>query len=239
MAEAAGRPPTLVFDLDGTLVDTVEDLVAALNVIAAPERLPHVSLADGRAMVGHGVRTLIERAFRADGRTLASATLDRLTAAFLNEYTARMPGRSRPYPHLEQALQRFADAGWQLAVCTNKYEASARRLLTLLGLADRFATIAGQDTFGFRKPDPRHLTETIRAAGGDPHRAVMVGDSLTDVDTAIAAGVPVVAVSFGYSAVPVAELGAARIIDDFGDLWDAVASLGVEAGLPQPRVARS
>ena len=225
MPEGALAPPTLVFDLDGTLVDTVEDLVAALNVIGAPEGLQHVPLADGRIMVGHGMRTLIERAFATHGRPLSPDDLDRLTAAFIAEYTARMPGQSRPYPHLDATLDRFAAAGWRMAVCTNKYEASARRLLSLLGLADRFAVIAGQDTLGFRKPDPRHVTETIRAAGGDLGHAVMVGDSLSDVDAAIAAGVPAVVVSFGYSAVPVAELGAARIIDDFSDLWAAVTAL--------------
>jgi phosphoglycolate phosphatase len=229
MADAPATPPTLVLDLDGTLVDTVEDLVAALNVIGSREGLPSISLIDGQAMVGHGIRTLIARAFAKHGRALSTAELDRLMEAFLAEYVGRMPGRSRVYPGAAQALDRFAAAGWRLAVCTNKYEASARRLLTLLGLADRLAAIVGQDTFGFRKPDPRHLTKTISAAGGDPSRAVMVGDSLTDVDTAIAAGVPMIAVSFGYSAMPVADLGAAAIIQDFAQLWDAVAGLHTRA----------
>jgi phosphoglycolate phosphatase len=110
-------------------------------------------------------------------------------------------------------------------VCTNKYEAPARKLLTILGLADRFAAITGQDTFGFRKPDPRHLTETIRRAGGDPADALMVGDSATDIDTAKAAGIPVVAVSFGYSPVPVAQLGPTRVVGSLSELPAAVAAL--------------
>jgi phosphoglycolate phosphatase len=238
MADALpANSATLVFDLDGTLVDTAEDLVVALNFVAAREGLPNISLGDGRAMIGHGVRTLIARAFGTHGRALAPAELDRLTEVFLREYLAAMPGRSRAYPGVTAALDRFAAAGWRLAVCTNKSDASARRLLTLLGLANRFAVIAGPDTFGVRKPDPRHLTETIRAAGGDPNHAVMVGDSLTDVDTAIAADIPVIAVSFGYSAVPVAELSATAIIDDFAELWDAVAQLQMKAVPHQTRQA--
>jgi phosphoglycolate phosphatase len=238
MADA--RPassPTLVFDLDGTLIDTVEDLVAALNVVAGREGLPNVSLSDGRAMIGHGIRNLIARAFGKHGRALAEPELDRVLDAFLHEYLEAMPGRSRPYPGVAEVLDRFAAAGWLLAVCTNKSEAAARRLMTLLGLGDRFAVITGQDTFGFSKPDPRHLTETVRAAGGDPSDAVMVGDSPTDVDTAIAAGVPVLAVSFGYSDVPVANIGATAIIDDFAQLWDAVARIRIDAGTHQARRA--
>jgi phosphoglycolate phosphatase len=222
--ETAG-PPTIVFDLDGTLVDTAEDLVATLNAVVVPEGIGRVELADGRTMVGHGARAMIESAFAAGGQTVAPGRLDRLMAAFLAHYGTHMADRSRPFPGVEDALDRFAAAGWRLAVCTNKQEAIARRLLELLGLARRFAAVTGQDTFGFRKPDPRHLTETIRRAGGAARRAVMVGDSLTDVDTAIAAAVPVVAVSFGYSAVPPAELGADALIGSFADLWDAVAGI--------------
>jgi phosphoglycolate phosphatase len=124
-------------------------------------------------------------------------------------------------------LDQFAAAGWRLAVCTNKYEAPAKKLLRLLALEDRFAAITGQDTFGFRKPDPRHLIETIRLADGDPARAVMVGDSATDIDTAKAARVPVVAVSFGYSTVPVASLKPDGVIDRFADLFTATETLAL------------
>jgi phosphoglycolate phosphatase len=225
MGPDTGRPPTIVFDLDGTLVDTAADLVATLNAIVAPEGIGRVALADGRAMVGHGARAMIESAFAASGQTVGASRLDRLFAAFLAHYGAHMADRSRPFPGVEDALDRFAAAGWRLAVCTNKHEAIARRLLELLGLGQRFAAVTGQDTFGFRKPDPRHLTETIRLAGGSAGRAIMVGDSLTDVDTAIAAAVPVVAVTFGYSAVPPARLGADALIGSFAGLWDAVQGI--------------
>jgi phosphoglycolate phosphatase len=217
--------PTLVFDLDGTLVDTAEDLVAALNVIGQPEGLPHVSLAEGRLMVGRGARALIAEAFERKSRPLPPFDLDRLTAAFLAHYAEHMIDASRLYPNVDQALARFAGDGWALAVCTNKLEALSRRLLGLLGIAGRFAAICGQDTFGFRKPDPRFLLETVRFAGGSPDLAMMVGDSATDVDTARAAGVPIVVVDFGYNAVAAADLGADAVVSDFSELWQTAASL--------------
>jgi phosphoglycolate phosphatase len=217
--------PTVVFDLDGTLVDTAPDLVSTLNAILVAEGMESVTREAVIGMIGSGARVMIESAFAAAGRSLTPARLDRLFSAFLTRYDAHLVDASLPYPGVEAALDRLAADGWRLAVCTNKREAPARKVLNLLGLGNRFAAIAGQDTFGVSKPDPRHLTETIRIAGGDPARAVMVGDSLTDVDTANAAGIPVVAVSFGYSPVPVAELRANRVIDTFDELDDAVAAL--------------
>ena len=136
-----------------------------------------------------------------------------------------MPNSSRPFPGAVEALDRFRDAGWRLAVCTNKFERLSRSLLEQLALAERFAVIAGQDTFAHRKPDPRHLSETIAAAGGDQRCSVMVGDSDVDVRTARAAGVPIVAVGFGYSPLPVRELGADIVIDRFDELFDAAVGL--------------
>jgi phosphoglycolate phosphatase len=224
--------PTLVLDLDGTLVDTARDLIATLNAIVQAEGLEPIPFDDAVAMVGHGARVMLESAFAAHGQNVAPERLDDLTAKFLAHYGHHIADSSRPFPGAEAMLDRFAAAGWRLAVCTNKHEAPARKLLRLLGLADRFAAITGQDTFGFRKPDPRHLTETVRLAGGAAANAVMVGDSLTDVDTAIAADVPVIVVAFGYSAIPPAELGANRVIAHFDELWDAVAGLRTQAASP-------
>jgi phosphoglycolate phosphatase len=226
------HPPTLVLDLDGTLVDTAGDLVATLNAIMGAQGLAPVPVDAAATMVGHGARVMLERAFAQQGRPLTPERLDDLTDRFIAHYVAHIAETSRPFPGAEAALDRFQAAGWRLAVCTNKLEEPARKLLGLLGLAGRFAAITGQDTFGFRKPDPRHLTETIRRAGGNEGSAVMVGDSLTDVDTAVAAQVPVIAVAFGYSAIPVAELGAARVIDHFDELWDAVAALPAPIAAP-------
>ncbi|MEX0852816.1 MAG: HAD hydrolase-like protein [Bauldia sp.] len=228
----APLPPVLVLDLDGTLVDTIDDLVAALNAILAREGARPATRERVRAIVGNGARAMIEAAFAAEQRSLAPNVMEELYAAYLDQYAAHVAERSRPFPGAEAMLDRFAAAGWRLAICTNKLESLSRALLGALGLADRFAAIAGQDTFAFRKPDPRHLTETIRLAGGSVGRAVMVGDSITDVDTAIAADIPVIAVDFGYSSLPAAELGATRVIARLDQLWDAVASLKRAAASP-------
>jgi phosphoglycolate phosphatase len=220
-------PPTIVFDLDGTLVDTAPDLVRTLNVILEGEHMAPVAYGAAVETVGAGARAMIDAAFASAGRAPTDAELDRLFEAFIAHYTAHIADHSRPFDGVEAALDRFAEAGWTLAVCTNKLEKMSRQLLGELGMTERFAAIAGPDTFGYRKPDPRHLTETIRVAGGSPDKAVMVGDSRFDIDVAKAAGIPVVAVNFGYTPVPVEELGPDRIIGHYDALWDAVASLSL------------
>ena len=224
--------PTIVFDLDGTLIDTAHDLVATLNSILVAEGIVPVKVETAVAMVGSGARVMLEAAFAAEGRALTPETLDRLLRDYMALYDEHLADKSQPYPGAEAALDRFAAAGWMLAVCTNKFEAPARKLLDLLGLAPRFAAITGQDTFAFRKPNPRHLTETIRLAGGAADNAIMVGDSITDIDTALAANIPVVAVSFGYSPIPVADLKPTRVINGLDKLWDAVAD--ILRGRPSP-----
>jgi phosphoglycolate phosphatase len=216
---------TLVFDLDGTLAETAPDLIAALNFVLASEGVEAVPLASARSLVGAGARALIARGFALGGRPLQPEKLETLFAMFLDYYNAHIADHSRLFPGVVACLDRCAAAGWRLAVCTNKVEHSSRLLLAKLGVADRFAFICGQDTFGVAKPDPKPLLETIRRAGGRPERSVMVGDSLTDIDTARAAGTPVVAVDFGYSDVPVAELGPDRVISHFDALFDAAEGL--------------
>jgi phosphoglycolate phosphatase len=218
------RPPIAVFDLDGTLADTIYDLIATLNVVLAGEGLPALSLEAGRSMVGAGARALLERGLAAAGREPAPARLDALHKAFMVHYGDNLCVDTKLFPGAVEALDRLATAGFRLAVCTNKYESHSIRLLESLGVADRFAAIAGRDTFPYFKPDPRHLTLTVDRAGGDPGRAVLVGDSRTDIVTAQAAGMPVVAVTFGYTDVPVAELGPDRMIDHFDQLFDSVQS---------------
>jgi phosphoglycolate phosphatase len=217
--------PTLVFDLDGTLVDTAGDLIAALNAVLAGEGLAPLEPKTAITMVGHGSRVLLESALKANRVEPESDRLDNLVALFIDHYSRHIADESRPFPGAPAALDHFAAAGWRLAVCTNKLEGLSRQLLAALGLLDRFAAITGQDTFGVRKPDPRHLLETIRLAGGRPEDAVMVGDSIVDVDTAKAAGIPVIAVAFGYSALPVNDLGADRVIGHFDELLAAVAEV--------------
>lgn len=221
---------TIVFDLDGTLIDTAPDLVDTLNLILAREGLPAVPFEDARRMIGGGARGMIERALIATGRDCSKPELDRLFAAFIEHYSAHIADRSRPYPQLEAALEHLADAGFPLAVCTNKLEWLSRLLLSTLRLTRHFATIAGQDTFGVMKPDPEVLRRTVLRAGGDPARAIMVGDSGTDIRTARAASVPVIAVDFGYTEVPIASLQPDRIISSFADLSAAVREVMAALG---------
>jgi phosphoglycolate phosphatase len=220
----------IVFDLDGTLVDTAPDLLESLNHSLVAGGARSTDATGFRSFVGHGGRVMIERAYKAQRLALETAEHDRLFALFLDHYGQNIPGRSQPYPGVPEALDRLAAAGFMLAVCTNKTEEFSRRLLQGIGLAPRFAAICGADTFAFRKPDPRHLTETIALAGGDPSRAVMVGDSQTDIDTAKTAGIPVVAVDFGYTDRHVREFEPSKIISHFDELTVGLCDGLIAAG---------
>lgn len=221
---------TLVFDLDGTLAETAGDLNKTLNHILAREGLPPVSLAAGREMVGAGAKALIRAGFEQGKAALDEERLEQLFHDYLAHYEAHIADETYLYDGVMAALDRFGQAGWRLAVCTNKIEASSRQLLGALGVAERFAAICGQDThkvdgIAICKPDPRALTLTIAQAGGSAGRTVMVGDSKTDIATAQAAGVPVVAVDFGYTDRPVSHFNPDRVISHFDALWDAVQEL--------------
>jgi phosphoglycolate phosphatase len=213
---------TIVFDLDGTLIDTAPDLIATLNLILAREGLPAVPYDEARRLIGGGARGMIERALVAEGREDMKPDLDRMFSAFIEHYAAHIADHSRPFPQLETTLDRLASDGHRLAVCTNKLEWLSVRLLNTLKLTQHFAAICGQDTFGMQKPDPEILRRTILRAGGEPAHAIMVGDSGTDVRTARAATVPVIAVDFGYSEVPIATLQPDRIVGSFADLPAAI-----------------
>jgi phosphoglycolate phosphatase len=216
---------TIVFDLDGTLIDTAPDLIDTLNFTLSQHGLPTVPYEEARPLIGGGARGMIEKALLLEGRSAATADVDALYAPFVAHYAEHIADRSRPFPGLEPALDEMARAGHRLAVCTNKLEWLSRRLLDAMQLSGRFAAICGQDTFAVQKPDPRIFRSTVLQAGGEPYRAIMVGDSITDIRTARAANVPVVAVDFGYTDVPVATLGPDRVISSFVELGAAVAAL--------------
>lgn len=186
--------PLMVFDLDGTLVDSVPDLAAAVNRLMRTRGLAPLALAQVAAMVGDGVRVLLERAFAAHGRTPDAAAL----ADFMVDYGAHAAEETQPYPGVVVTLRAFAAQGWRMAVCTNKPEAPARTLLAALGLDGFFAAVGGGDSFPVRKPDPGHLRATIAAAGGDPAHAVMVGDHHNDVLAAAGLGMPCIFAAWGY-----------------------------------------
>jgi len=217
--------PTIAFDLDGTLVDTAPDLVDTLNLVLEEAGLDPVPYDEARNLVGGGARALIERGLAFEREKLPAREVDRLLARFLVHYEAHLADRSRAFPGVAATLGALAAKGARLVVCTNKLERFSMKLLQALGLAERFAVIAGADTFEVRKPDPGHLLGAVARAGGRSSAAVMVGDSETDVLTARRAKVPVVAVSWGYSRIPAGELGADRVIERMNDLPGAVEEL--------------
>jgi phosphoglycolate phosphatase len=215
----------VVFDLDGTLVDTAPDLVNALNFVLEREGLPAIPLDSARKMIGAGARRMIERGLEAEGRTVSADEVTRFTADFIDHYAAHIADGSRPFDGLEDALDDLGARGYRFAVCTNKLEWLSKRLLDKLGLSGRFAAICGADTFGVSKPDPAFLRQTIARAGGEPASAIMVGDAGPDICVARRAGIPIIGVGFGYTEVPIADLGPDRLVDHMRDLPAAVASL--------------
>ncbi len=219
------RDWTLVFDLDGTLVDTAPDLAAATNHVMRHLRLAPVNEMDIRPFVGYGALVMIDKAAAAHGRVLKQQELYGLFEVFIQHYTANIAVNSKPYDGVMVALKEFADDGAKLAVCTNKIEAHATALLDALGMSHHFQAVTGRDTFDVFKPDPGHLTRTIARAGGAPEKSVMIGDSETDIRTAQAAGIPVIAVDFGYSIEPVKTFEPSAIISHYNELRASLASL--------------
>ena len=216
---------TIVFDLDGTLVDTAPDLIAALNHVLDREGIAPLPLKSARNMIGAGARKLIERGLEADGHAMSSADIDRLMKDFIAYYADHIADASRPFEGLEAALDDLEAKGFRFAVCTNKLEWLSKLLLDKLDLSRRFAAICGADTFGVAKPDPTILRETVARAGGNLASAIMVGDAGPDVGVARRAGIPVIGVEFGYTDVPIAELKPDRLIGHMRELPGAVGSL--------------
>ena len=222
-------PRTVVFDLDGTLVDTAPDLIAALNYVLDREGMPPVPLQSARNMIGAGARKLIERGLEVEGRVMGVGDIDRLTRDFIDYYAAHIADASRPFEGLEAALDELAAQGCRFAVCTNKLEWLSKRLLDQLGLSGRFSAICGADTFGVSKPDPVILQQTVARAGGHIGSTIMVGDAGPDVGVARRAGVPVIGVEFGYTDVPIAELKPDLLIGHMRELPGAVSGLSKPA----------
>jgi len=210
----------LLLDLDGTLVDTAPDLSASLNRLMVSRGLAPFSLDETKAMIGDGVKVLVGRAFAA--RSVPED--DRALADFSHDYGARLADASVPYPGVPEFMRAHADAGWRLAVCTNKPVAAARTLLETLGLLRLVCAIGGGDSFPVRKPDPAHLLSTLRLAGADPARAIMVGDHRNDVVAAHAAAMKVVFVTWGYGPAAMGE-GADAVVRDLPGLAAAVERL--------------
>ncbi|WP_332770458.1 phosphoglycolate phosphatase [Phenylobacterium sp.] len=216
---------TLVLDLDGTLVDSAPDLIGTLNVLLAQEGLAPLPLEEGRPLIGHGARRLIERGFAAQGDSLPAARMDDLFARFIAHYGDHSADLTRPFPGAVQALTQMKAAGARLAVCTNKLTGLSIGILEKLDLARLFDAVVGGDSVPAAKPDPGHLAATIQAAGGTIGRAVMIGDAATDAGAARGARVPLILVSFGYTEVPAAELAPDILIGHFDELPTACVRL--------------
>ena len=216
---------TVIFDLDGTLIDSAPDLTEALNRVLIGQGLPGVTAAAVRHMVGDGAVRMIERGFAAAGHAFDGDLPESLRQAFLDHYGDCLTDSTVVFEGVVAALEALAGEGLRLGICTNKPLAMTETILTHLDLARFFTSVLGGDSLSVRKPDPAHLLATIAGAGGDVATTAMVGDSLTDVAAARAAGVPVVAVSFGYTRIAPAELGADAVIDHFDDLIPTLAKL--------------
>lgn len=222
-ADLAGA--VIVFDLDGTLVDTAPDLMNTLNMVLGEEGLPPLAYEMAPLLVGRGAKVMLERGFAADGKPLEEPEASRLFNRYIEVYLAHICDHSRPYPGVLEALDRFEAEGATLAICTNKRTDLSRAVLDALDLTRRFKVVVGADMAPRPKPDASHLLHTIALAGGDPKRAVMVGDSINDVLAAKNAEIPVVVVSYGYTDTPARDLGGDVLIDRFDELDGAIATL--------------
>ncbi len=223
----------LLFDLDGTLVDTAPDLAGTMNDIMAKLSLPAIPVAEVRKLVGHGARYLIEHALAFHGRDAPRAEVDGMFSAFLDIYAARIAQESRPYPSVELVLDVLAAKGAALAVVTNKPEGLTLLLLDALGMMPRFGAIVGYDTAARPKPFADPIRLACERLGRPVERAIMIGDSATDVGAARAAGIPVIAVRHGYTPVPADALGANTVIEGFTELAEALERL-LDAPRPSP-----
>ncbi|MDP2150654.1 MAG: HAD-IA family hydrolase [Parvibaculum sp.] len=217
--------PTLLFDLDGTLADTALDLCATMNVILEMHGRDGVPQERVRHLVGGGARLLLERGFRETGTPADEALLDLSFRQFIDYYSRHIADHTKLWPGVRNQLDLLAERKALMAVCTNKPERLSHQLLAMLGIDHYFPVVIGGDTLPVKKPDPEHLFEAIRRLGGDAGHAVMVGDSEADIEAAKNARLPSICVSFGYTRVPVADLGADLVIDHFDAFPEALKTL--------------
>ena len=213
---------TIVFDLDGTLVDSAPDLTETLNRLLVEEGLPPVPMEAASTLIGSGARALLVHGFEAAGASVERAKSDELFERFLVDYAAHIADGSRPFDGVVETLERLSARGASLVVATNKRSDLSELLLEKLGLTRHFAAIVGPDRVSARKPSGAHLKEAVIKAGGDPERAIMVGDAAPDAEAAKDAGMPCILVTFGFTPVPVEDLGADVLIDDFEDVEEAI-----------------
>lgn len=221
---------TIAFDLDGTLVDSAPDLIGTLNRMLAPRGYPPAPLSSARHLVGHGARALLRHGFAEAGAVWDEAAEPELFDRFIDDYLVHIADESRAFEGVVETLDHLSARGAVLCVATNKRTDLAEALIGALGLARHFVVVAGPDRVSARKPDGAHVREAVALAGGDPVRAIMVGDATTDTGGARAAGVPCVVAAFGYNDAPLDELGGDIVIERFADLIAAIETLRRTAG---------
>ncbi|MBL8789475.1 MAG: HAD-IA family hydrolase [Rhizobiales bacterium] len=214
----------LVFDLDGTLVDTAPDLHAATNHVLSTLKRRSISMEEVRSFVGHGARALIARGCEATGEPVDPRAIETLYQEFVIYYAANISAYSKPFPGLLDFLDRCKARNIAMAVCTNKLEFLSVQLLQALGLSPYFGAVVGPDTIGIAKPDPRPYHEALHRLGRDVASSIMIGDSETDIRTGQNAGVPVIAVSFGYTPQHVSAFNPTHVIDHYDEAWPILQS---------------
>lgn len=215
----------IIFDLDGTLANTAPDLLGTLNRITKSYELSPLGMDQFGQIIGHGAKAMIKRAFEINSRNLDEEEQEVLLQEFLTDYAANIANETVLFDGALEAMDTLEAKGYSFALCTNKTESMARLLLEELQVTKHFKSITGGDTFDFKKPDARHLEQTAKLAGFDISNAIMIGDSATDINAALNADIPSVAVTFGYSDLPIKDLGATEIINNFSQLKDAIESI--------------
>ncbi|MRL70147.1 HAD-IA family hydrolase [Brevundimonas sp. SPF441] len=213
---------TIAFDLDGTLVDSAPDLIGTLNRMLVEEGLPPVPMESASTLIGSGARALLVHGFEAAGAPVERAKSDELFERFLVDYAAHIADGSQPFEGVVETLKRLSERGAILVVATNKRSDLSELLLGKLDLTRHFAAIVGPDRVSARKPSGAHLKEAVAIAGGDPERAIMVGDAAPDADAAKDAGMPCILTTFGFTPTPVEDLGGDVLIDAFEDVEEAI-----------------
>ncbi|VAX06378.1 Phosphoglycolate phosphatase [hydrothermal vent metagenome] len=211
------KPSGVIFDLDGTLVDSARDLSAALNHVLRQASRPEIALSEVRHMVGDGARALIIKGFSETGHLPESGEIDAIQDEFLSYYSDHITDQTLIFPGARHVIETLTEMKIPLGLCTNKAIKLTEKIMAEFNLADYFSAITGGDSFDYRKPDPRHLTSTLEIMKVEPERAIMVGDSRNDIIAAQRAGIPVIGVSFGYSKTPIAKLNPDIIIDHYDD----------------------
>jgi phosphoglycolate phosphatase len=221
----ARRFDTVIYDLDGTLIDSAKDMQLAVSHVMADHGLPDVTEDDVRIFMGQGSKVTMGKAFAKFGKVLDDAALTAATKEFVRYYEADPVSHTIAFPGVVDVVVHMARLGLAQGVCTNKFEKPSRMILEHLKLMPPIADVAGADSFPVRKPDPRHILMLLERMGRDPKRAVMIGDSIHDVEAAHGAGLPAILVSWGYTIKPASELGAEAVIQRFDALPDALGAI--------------